>query len=1306
MPALLLDRLRFTLTSLLQLFDQRQRGQDEKIGRLDRNEEAVRDEAEKVLHQQKEKRDQELAELDRTYEQETHQLKARSTAEDQALQRTYAAHQLQIDEEEKQTQERLQAELKDALWTADSLLEAGQKRIQEQLDTHQHKVKEVRERSEKLWTALQPLLKRYGIEREELQPEKEVPASKGDSLRDVDGFLDKGQERVTDALELRLLGWISLPMQLGMSLWLLLLGAAPALFLKPWSMWLGSGMGVALGAILLQRQVLIGMIYNRLWDAGEKLAVLLIQAQRLSETLLARTTASSKVQTAQIQQQHVADRKKAEARFRPQIEQVERRARSERQALEQKHAAARLALKQRSQQALEQARLRCEQVREVRAAHHEQTLEQLKSEYKDKLRTIRKNKAGAEQQLLSHWESNCQRFLSSVEELRQLVRPADQLPGEPPTSGGGGNGSTNGKGFPEVFPFGSVGVDLPHLAEEFNLPLDPLPAQQLQVPAFLPFPRNSALILQAHTQGKAVAVQALQTLMLRFLTALPPGKVRFTILDPVGLGDNFAAFMHLADHDEALVTSKIWTEPGHIEKQLSDLTLHLENVIQKYLRSEFASIEDYNEKAGEVAEPYRVLVVANFPVNFTPQAARRLVSILQSGSSCGVYALISVDVRQPMPQGFSLEDLTSAGFSLRWQGTRFVTDDAELDRFPLALETPPENSRIVEVVRQIGVRAKDANRVQVPFSYIAPPAEEIWKSDSRRGLNIPLGRAGAVRRLAMQLGKGTSQHVLVAGKTGSGKSTLWHTLIVNLALRYSPDEVELYLIDFKKGVEFKLYSEHQMPHARVIAIESEREFGLSVLQRLDGILKERGDRFRAAGVNDVAGFRQEHPDEPCPRILLIVDEFQEFFIEDDKVSQETALLLDRLVRQGRAFGMHVLLGSQTLGGAYSLARSTIDQMAVRIALQCSDSDAQYILGKDNNAARLLSRPGEAIYNDAAGALEGNEIFQVVWLTDEQRAASLQSLHQLAEKTPGLRPIVPPLVFEGNLPADLDRNPQLLRLLDSETEPAGPVRAARAWLGDAIAIKDPTAAVFRPRTGCNLLIVGQNEETALALLASALIGLAVQHAADQARFFVLDGTGIDEPNADLLERVLTGWPSAMKRVDRGEIAPTLAGLADELNQRLKGTATDRSNRYLVIHALQRFREFRKADDDMGFSRRGAERTVSPAEHLQTILRDGPGVGIHVLTWCDMLVNLSRTLDRQGMRECGLRVLFQMSAADSSQLLDNPAASKLGRNRALFFHDEMSQPEKFRPYGLPSMEWLKEVKQSLARSQKLVATGRAE
>ena len=177
---------------------------------------------------------------------------------------------------------------------------------------------------------------------------------------------------------------------------------------------------------------------------------------------------------------------------------------------------------------------------------------------------------------------------------------------------------------------------------------------------------------------------------------------------------------------------------------------------------------------------------------------------------------------------------------------------------------------------------------------------------------MPLGRSGATRLQSLKLGRGTSQHVLIAGKTGSGKSTLLHALITNSALRYSPDEVELYLVDFKQGVEFKTYATHSLPHARVVAIESDREFGVSVLGRLDAELRVRADRFRDLGVQDLAGFRQAAPASRCPRILLIVDEFQEFFVEDDKISQEAALLLDRLVRQGRAFGIHILLGSQTL----------------------------------------------------------------------------------------------------------------------------------------------------------------------------------------------------------------------------------------------------------------------------------------------------------------------------------------------------------------------------------------------------------
>ena len=101
-------------------------------------------------------------------------------------------------------------------------------------------------------------------------------------------------------------------------------------------------------------------------------------------------------------------------------------------------------------------------------------------------------------------------------------------------------------------------------------------------------------------------------------------------------------------------------------------------------------------------------------------------------------------------------------------------------------------------------------------------------------------------------------------------------------------------------------------------------------------------------------------------------------------------------------------------------------------------------------------------------------------------------------------------------------------------------------------------------------------------------------------------------------------------------------------------------YLFIYDLQRFRDLRKGDDDFGFSplRRGEGRRP-PSKQFATILRDGPPVGVHTIVWCDSLNNLNRTFDRQGLREFEIRVLFQMSANDSSTLIDNPAAGQARR-----------------------------------------------
>src|SRR5262249_4888078 len=92
----------------------------------------------------------------------------------------------------------------------------------------------------------------------------------------------------------------------------------------------------------------------------------------------------------------------------------------------------------------------------------------------------------------------------------------------------------------------------------------------MKMPALLGFPVRSSLLIKAGDDGRSQGITLLQALMFRLLTALPPGKVRFTILDPVGLGENFAAFAHLADFDEKLVSNRIWTEPAQIDQRLAD----------------------------------------------------------------------------------------------------------------------------------------------------------------------------------------------------------------------------------------------------------------------------------------------------------------------------------------------------------------------------------------------------------------------------------------------------------------------------------------------------------------------------------------------------------------------------------------------------------------------------------------------------------------------------------------------------------------------------------------------------------------
>jgi energy-coupling factor transporter ATP-binding protein EcfA2 len=1214
------------------------------------------------------------------------------------FQADHGAARRQYDEVRQCVAERLAADaeagkrqLQEAQWEAATIFEATRKGLDAQLQESRAQLAAQGQSLQRLQQEAVEILRRRRQWRDYADPEAAATVAPADAARRL-GELTAQANRQLRGLEQQ----ATARLFEGAGLFGLFLAVAaacliPAGFLLGWNDW--PWIPVGLGGGLAVWTALVVWLYRRAWrqsaSAYRQLRQTLLEAQVAHRVAGEAVKVRWEQQTAAITATMTGEVQQAQDRFDQQAAAREARRRSELEAIESKYPALLAEIVARRDADLAAAEEKCSAQTAAIADGYRDQSEQVTREHRQAMADLQEQYHCQWEAMSGRWHGGMDRFqreLDAINSACNRLFPAWTSPEledwKPPAQ------------MPSAVPFGRLRVDLDRIPN--GVPADDRLKRsrtQFTLPAAFPFRDHALLLLKAGGEGRVQAVATMQAIMLRMLTSMPPGKVRFAIVDPVGLGENFSAFMHLADYNEQLVTNRIWTNTQHVEERLGELTGHMENVIQVYLRNEFASIQEYNAFAGEMAEAYRILVVANFPTNFSEGAARRLLSIVASGARCGVYTLLSVDTRLKMPREFHLPDLEKQALNLVWHDDRFVWQDPDFAELPLELDGPPAAEQFTRIVRSVGQQVQDADRIEVPFEAVLPDDGQWWTADSRSGLDIPLGRAGAMKLQHLLLGKGTSQHVLISGKTGSGKSTLLHALITNLAIRYSPEEVELYLVDFKKGVEFKAYAQAELPHARVIAIESEREFGLSVLERLDLELKRRGDLFRNQGVQDLHAFRNARPELRLPRVLLIVDEFQELFVEDDRIAQNASLLLDRLVRQGRAFGIHVLLGSQTLAGAYSLPRSTIGQMAVRIALQCSEADAHLILSEENTAARLLNRPGEAIYNDANGLFEGNHPFQVVWLPDEKKEAYLERIGELARQRhlDGR----PPIVFEGNLPADPAKNVALHALLSGSCWPQ-PSPATRAWLGAAVAIKDPTSILFSRQSGNHFLVVGHQEDEALGVLATVLVGLAAQHApADAksgsaaARFYVLDGTRPDSPRAGYWGRLAAALPHGVKVVPPRSTAATIAEISEELVRREQSGREDFPPLYLFIFDLGRFRDLRKADDDFGFSRSDDGSSVNPAKQLLTILHDGPAQGIHVLIWCDSYNNVQRQLDRQSLHDIELKAVFQMNANDSSSFIDTPAAAHLGVHRGLLYSEADGLLEKFRPYGPPSDELLREI-----------------
>ncbi len=238
--------------------------------------------------------------------------------------------------------------------------------------------------------------------------------------------------------------------------------------------------------------------------------------------------------------------------------------------------------------------------------------------------------------------------------------------------------------------------------------------------------------------------------------------------------------------------------------------------------------------------------------------------------------------------------------------------------------------------------------------------EKFWTKSSQSKVSVPVGWDINHNEVCFEIGE-AQNHTLICDHSGSGKSNFLHVLIQNLAFYYAPNEIQLFLLDYKEGVEFNAYAkEGILEHARLVSVASSVGFGVSFLSWLDKEMKKRGEMFKQFNVKDLSDYRKHGE---MPRLIVVIDEFQVLFSDSStKDKERVEAYLTNILKKGRSYGVHLILATQTMHGP-GINNSLMSQIANRIALPMDAEDSESILNDD--VACELVRP-EGIFNNNGG----------------------------------------------------------------------------------------------------------------------------------------------------------------------------------------------------------------------------------------------------------------------------------------------------------------------------------------------------
>lgn len=737
--------------------------------------------------------------------------------------------------------------------------------------------------------------------------------------------------------------------------------------------------------------------------------------------------------------------------------------------------------------------------------------------------------------------------------------------------------------------------------------------------------------------------------LLSLLLSLPIKKIHFTIVD---LQNTFALDYFYGRLAPSLYGGKPINQEYALGQYIDQMNTRVLNCVQKY-----GDLTEYNRKHQNIIMPYEIILVLG-EVDRTN--APKMNSLINNGKKGGVFV-----------HRITFDDKCSITSN---KGICHIQDNPCLEEAILNYINSTAN-------------AKEGKKV---ISLDISTAESSDYTPIQDGILLPVGQVNNDEKI-FRMDLVSHVHAFVLGQSGSGKSVFLHNVISGAMLKYAPEDLELYLLDFKLGgVEFNRYKGEK--HVRAMLVDnSDQQITLEILRELRERMTERGKLLRQEGVTNIAEYNAK-ASEKMPHILFVADECHELFrVGTDvprTISIEISEIITKIAKEGRSQGVHLLMATQTLSGT-EINNEILNNISDHYLLKCSVADSERLVMNSSDKTSTLST-GQIYYHH----VDGEEIFQAFY-TDKHAAEKIvNAINKKAaqHRDNGV------FYFSGASLFKLDES-----VIAANAKKCR--RNAVVLLGKSINLAQADVCVsLREDYSENVLMVGLNDQDQVTrVMMNALWSslLANAQRGNDIAFKVVDCLNSDESiYKDQLEELENaGKIDIIQPRKRGEFFKTLTN--DIQNNRAKETM-------LFILGQDKFREL-KLDMDLpadnteqstnnsdltsmlSMGAFGSSPTSSSAKTyrgaLDIILDKGPEQGVHTILQVEKPSNILY------MDYLSPKILFQKFKHVVALKSDERAGSQLGlrddirlellnrdeeRMRAFYYSEESDEYTLFTPY----------------------------